>query len=245
LTLGKASHLAHSIKKFFENTADVFTSVEHRALVAELIKEYYGQSFDQLLEGGWISGRHPLTAHSATKCILSNWFKHNRFPREELPSRVQATFRVGGIVELELYAASLFAGEDCSHYQHKLTIERGGWPTNNYLDWIHKSKVDGKRRVVDCKTMSSYAFQRLFDRGEALDDTFGYCGQMSNYIDECLEQGLVDSDEGIFLCYKKDTGHIEEYVYTMDKSLVRESNLSSKIIHKVPVLTRARGSIER
>jgi len=227
--LGVIGHLAPAVNKFLK-TKKIACSDEEAELAKELAKELYGQSLDQFVQDGWLSGRHPVTASSATKCRLQSWFKHNQFPTEPPQPRRNAVFRIGNIVELELMLMAILAGEKISDYQHQAKIERAGWPTNNYLDFIHTSGKDGKRRVVDCKTMASFGFQKLFDWGDPMDDTFGYLGQMSNYIDYALGAGLVDSDEGIFLCFKKDTGHVDEYVVKLDQTLIQKSETNSKII---------------
>ena len=224
-------HLAPAINQFFKDKK-VRCSDEEADLVKELVSERYGDSVDKFVSDGWVPGRHPLSASGATKCYLQNWFKHNQFPAEPPTPRRNATFRMGSIVELELFLVAVLAGEKVSAYQHKAVIARGGWPTNNYLDFVHTSSIDGKTRVVDCKTMSSIGYQMLFDWGKGMDDNFGYLGQMSNYIDYALWAGLADSDEGLFLCYKKDTGHIDEHLVQFDRSLIAKTEDNSRIIQE-------------
>ena len=228
-SFGTVKHLSPAINEFFK-TKIAKCAPDQVPLVRELARELYGQSFDTFTGGGWTPGRHPITASSSTKCLLQSWFRHNQFPQEPLHPRVGATFRMGNIVELDLYLVAILAGEEVSDYQHQAQIQMGGWPTNNYLDFIHTSRVDGLRRVVDCKTMSSFSYQRVFDWGKGVDDSFGYLGQMSQYVNYALEAGLADTDEGVFLCYKKDTGHIDEHIVRLDKALIAKANASSKII---------------
>ncbi len=227
--LSKRKHLSGPINEYLQ-TKEIKVSAEDASVAVELVKTLYAEGLDKFVGPPWVSGRHPLSANSATRCLLQNWFKHNQFPGEPLHSRVIATFRMGNIVELELYLMALLAGEEISDYQHQAHIDRAGWTTNNYLDFIHRSKVDEKRRVVDAKSMGSFGYQKLFDWNKPMDDLFGYLGQMSTYVDYALEAGLVDSDEGLFLCYSKDKGYVDEYIVPLDKALVAQAHASAKVI---------------
>jgi hypothetical protein len=229
LSLGRVTHLAPGINEFFR-TKEIKCSPEQVALVLEYVKELYSQGVEQFAGSGWQSGRHPVTAHSATRCYLQSWFKHNQFPTEPATAKRNATFRCGNVIEVELYLAAVLGGEEISEYQTKAEILQAGWRTNNYIDFIHRSPIDGLRRVVDVKSMGNYGYNKIFEWSKGMDDGFGYLGQMSNYIRWALNEGLVDCDEGLFLCYKKDTGDIDEYAYTMDPALLEKSEAHSQIV---------------
>lgn len=225
----KVKHIVPQVLEYLQDPQHPLCSNEKAEVARELIVATYEENFRKwCTPSDYLSGRHPISAHASTKCVLANWFKHNQFPHEPLSARTQATFRMGGIVETELYACALLAGADVSHWQHKLVIDRAGWPTNNFIDFVHRSPVDGRRRVVDAKTMASYSYQRAMKDG--VDDGFGYLGQMSTYIDAALKEGIVDCAEGIFLCYKKDTGHIDEVVVQCDPGKVDQANAASKLV---------------
>ena len=225
------AHLAPQILEYLQNPSQPLCSVEQAEVARELIVATYAENFRKWsTPNDYQSGRHPISAHASTKCYLQSWFKHNQFPKEKLSPRTQSVFRIGGIVEVELYAMALFAGAEVTNWQQQMSIVRAGWPTNNFLDFIHKSPIDGKRRVVDAKTMASFSYERMLKQG--VDDSFGYLGQMSSYIEWCLENDLVDCDEGIFLCFKKDTGHIGESVVRMDPLLIKQANASAQTIQQ-------------
>ena len=225
-------HLAPAIERFYRDRK-VMVSPEVQMALTEQIAEHNKQSLEQWSSGeDSEKGRNPVTASSATKCVLSNWFSHNKFPSEPLPGRAAATFRIGHLVEADLYCAAVLAGEEVSHFQHQMKATLGGWTSNAYIDFLHKSSIDGKRRIVDVKTMSSYSYEKIFKRNQKMDDTFGYLGQFSVYAAQGIKDGIVDSPEVLVLCYNKNTGHIGEYLYEAEVSKVEEAHANSALVQK-------------
>jgi hypothetical protein len=222
-------HLAQPILDFLD-TKVLGVDAGEKDDIDDMIVAMYRQQHEESMRE-WDKGKNPVTAHSATKCYLQNWFQHNQFPAEPMAPRVKANFRMGGIVETELLYWALLAGEECTNIQDKRHVTLGGWRSASYIDWIHKSKVDGKRRVCDSKSMSNFAFMKLFDWKKPMDDGFGYIGQGNIYMQEWGEAGLIDEPwEIIFLCFKKDTGHIDEYIVPFNPHKVEEAHENSRII---------------
>jgi hypothetical protein len=222
-------HIAEKIYAFLSDK-EVLIDTERLAAVDELMVEMYRQQHEDVTKT--YSGHiNPVTCHSATKCYLSNWFKHNQFPAEPFHPRVVSNFTIGHVVEREMLYWLLLQGEEISHIQDRRKVKIGGWESSAYCDWIHKSKVDGKRRLVDAKSQSNYGYKKIFDWHKAVDDSFGYLGQFSLYMKEWGEAGLIDEPwETIMLCFKKDTGHINEIVIPYNPHKVEEAHSNSLLI---------------
>jgi hypothetical protein len=229
-------HCARPIYQYL-NDKEVIVSIEQLAIIDELMTETFR---GMLTDGRKTYDGHinPVTCHSATKCYLSNWFKHNRFPAEPMHPRVKANFSVGHVVEQQMLYWLMLAGEEVSHIQDRRKVKIGGWESSAYCDWIHKSKVDGKRRLVDAKSQSNYGFKKLFDWHKPLDDSFGYLGQFSLYMKEWGEAGLIDEPwELIMLAFKKDTGHINEIIVPYNEHKVKEAHQNSLLIQNATEYT--------
>lgn len=123
--------------------------------------ERYSSSWDNFQEAEWGPSRTPTTPYNCTKCYLQNWFKWNRYNAEPMTAQTRLNFRLGHIIEAEVYTWAKMSGLNVYDYQKKAEIVIGGLPCTAYFDFFVKSPLDGRRRVVDVKTMSSFAFDRL------------------------------------------------------------------------------------
>jgi hypothetical protein len=72
-----------------------------------------------------------------------------------------------------------------------------------------KGHIDGiiDGRLVDCKSASTYAFEKFKEHRLASDDPFGYIDQLGFYLDGANDR-LVDKDVGSFLAIDKTLGNI-------------------------------------
>jgi hypothetical protein len=148
-------------------------------------------------------------------CDRQLWYDvHCHDEREPLPPAARLKFLFGDILEELLLFLGKEAGHDVRHEQAEVTING----VKGHIDGI----IDG--RLVDCKSASTYAFEKFKEHRLASDDPFGYIDQLGFYLDGANDR-LVDKDVGSFLAIDKTLGHVTLDTYAKpnkDYSIVVE-----------------------
>jgi hypothetical protein len=131
-------------------------------------------------------------------CNRQLWYDvHCHDEREPLPPAARLKFLFGDILEELLLFLGKEAGHDVRHEQVEVSING----VRGHIDGI----IDG--RLVDCKSASTYAFEKFKEHRLANDDPFGYIDQLGFYLDGANDR-LVDKDVGSFLAIDKTLGNI-------------------------------------
>ena len=131
-------------------------------------------------------------------CNRQLWYDvHCHDEREPLPPAARLKFLFGDILEELLLFLGKEAGHDVRHEQAEVTING----VKGHIDGI----IDG--RLVDCKSASTFAFEKFKEHRLANDDPFGYIDQLGFYLDGANDR-LVDKDVGSFLAIDKTLGNI-------------------------------------
>lgn len=147
-----------------------------------------------------------------TNCDRKLWYSVNHPELAEvLEPNVRMKFLFGDILEGLLIFLAKEAGHTVTHEQ--LEVEIDGVP--GHIDCI----IDG--HLVDCKSASSFSFQKFRDGSLASSDSFGYLTQLSSYLYACKElPELVDKQTASFLVIDKQLGHLCLDTHHLDTAAV-------------------------
>jgi hypothetical protein len=135
-----------------------------------------------------------------TPCERKLWYSINQPERgSPLPPAAKLKFLFGDILEHELLFLAEVAGHTVTHRQREVSI-------NGIVGHID-AVIDGV--LVDCKSASSFAFQKFKQHGLVNDDPFGYIDQLNFYHYAARYSALeVDPNRFAFLVIDKTLGHI-------------------------------------
>jgi hypothetical protein len=116
-----------------------------------------------------------------------------------IPPATRLKFLFGDILEELL----LFLAKEAGHTVEREQTEIDVNGVKGHIDGI----IDG--RLVDCKSASTFSFQKFKDHSLPADDPFGYLDQLGCYLtgSESLDE-LKDKDVGSFLVVDKTLGNI-------------------------------------
>jgi hypothetical protein len=147
------------------------------------------------------------------RCPRALWYSiHKPELAEPLPPWAKIKFSYGHILESLTIALAKASG-------HLVTGEQDAV----YVDGItgHRDCViDG--HVVDVKSCSSRAFDKLKHKTLAQDDSFGYLDQLDGYLVGSFDDPLVTSDVGYILGIDKVLGHMVLYEHRVRETSIRE-----------------------
>lgn len=146
------------------------------------------------------------------------WYDINKSgSKEDLPPHVRIKFLYGDILE----ALLLFLAAEAGHRveQTQVEVEVDGVVGHN------DAVIDGV--VVDCKSASTYAFQKFKNGTLAEDDPFGYMEQLAGY-----STGLGGLD-GAFLAIDKTLGHLTLLKVSKDELAALDTKARIKHIREV------------
>lgn len=154
-------------------------------------------------------GRRPKTvrmSEAGRPCWRQLWYKVHGYKEEKLRPENMVKFLYGDILE----ALLLYLVEECGHtvtdIQKELRIELPyDWQLLGHID----AKIDGK--IVDCKSASSYSFNKMTSGGLDEDDPFGYKSQLALYNEA---EDSKPGTETSFLVIDKTLGKIAEVPFT-------------------------------
>lgn len=135
-----------------------------------------------------------------TACKRQLWYrKHAQDASEPLPPEARIKFLFGDILEEMLLWLAAEAGHIVEGEQDEVSFHG----IKGHRDAV----IDG--RVVDCKSASSYSFNKFANHLSASDDAFGYLPQIQAYRQGSAEDVVVtDKDRASFLVIDKTLGKI-------------------------------------
>lgn len=170
--------------------------------------------------------RPKVTLSSHFYCPRQIHYALNGVEKEAPAPRAFDAFAIGQQVEGVLVAKCILAGlpvkwPDESGKQFRSSLEWDGDSLRGSVDMV--LDIEGALIPVECKSMSEYGFDKA--KKEGVEDTFGYVGQLQNYI------AMLQAPYGIFVGVSKSTGHAFEQHVKPDPAHVarnRESYISAK-----------------
>lgn len=112
---------------------------------------------------------------------------------EKVSGKQNFKFMYGDILELLLLFLAKESGHEVTHEQYETDVDGIKGHTDAVIDGV----------PVDCKSASSYSYQKFTDGGFKFDDPFGYIAQLSGYA-----HALDKTDRAGFLVCDKQHGDI-------------------------------------
>lgn len=146
-------------------------------------------------------GASTLRASNLGKpCGRQLWYEiHCSSEREVLPPAARLKYLFGDILEELLLFLAREAGHTVSSEQAEIEING----VKGHIDGI----IDG--HLVDCKSASSFAFEKFRSHTLPDDDPFGYIDQLGAYLaGSKAREELKEKDVASFLVIDKSLGHI-------------------------------------
>lgn len=122
------------------------------------------------------------------------WYAANKpETAEKLSGKMGFKFLYGDVLELLMLFLAKEAGHEVSHEQHEVDVDG----IKGHMDAV----IDGV--PVDCKSASSFSYQKFKDGSFVFDDPFGYIPQLSGYA-----HAIGKTDRAGFLVCDKQHGDI-------------------------------------
>jgi hypothetical protein len=122
------------------------------------------------------------------------WYEANKPETgEKLHGKMKFKFLYGDILELLMLFLAKEAGHEVTHEQHEVDIDGVKGHTDAMIDGV----------PVDCKSASTFSYQKFKDGSFVFDDPFGYIQQLSGYA-----HALEKTDRAGFLVCDKQHGDI-------------------------------------
>jgi len=122
---------------------------------------------------------------------------HNHEEAEPLPPEARIKFLFGDILEEQLLWLAREAGHTVTDEQKEVTLHG----VKGHID----GRIDGV--LVDCKSASTYSYNRFAVGLSPFDDPFGYLGQLDAYL-HAEDEGRNQETFGAFLVIDKTMGKI-------------------------------------
>jgi hypothetical protein len=167
--------------------------------VSEENVEWAGEVFKNLLRSRLTKrenkkGEDVLRFSALGKKDRQIWYDAN-MPEvaEKLPGKMNFKFLYGDTIEVLLLFLAKEAGHEVSHEQYEVDVDGVKGHTDAVIDGI----------PVDCKSASTYSFQKFANGSFVFDDPFGYIQQLSGYA-----HALGKTDRAGFLVADKVHGDI-------------------------------------
>lgn len=180
------STIPEDIYRLLDDATDHEVSEENVEWAGEVFKELLRSRLKKRQEK---SGEDVLRFSSLGKKDRQLWYAANKpDTAEKMPGKQNFKFLYGDAIEVLLLFLAKEAGHEVTHLQHE--VEVAG--VFGHMDAV----IDGV--PVDCKSASSYSFQK-FKSGEFLfEDAFGYIPQLSGYahaLDNTKRAGFLVADK--------------------------------------------------
>lgn len=167
--------------------------------VSEENVEWAGEVFKNLLRSRLTKreqkkGEDVLRFSALGKKDRQIWYDAN-MPEaaEKLPGKMNFKFLYGDTIEVLLLFLAKEAGHEVSHEQYEVDVDG----VKGHMDAV----IDGV--PVDCKSASSFSFQKFLSGAFVFDDPFGYIKQLSGYA-----HAIGRTDRAGFLVADKVHGDI-------------------------------------
>lgn len=167
--------------------------------VSEENVEWAGEVFKDLLRSRFKKreerkGEEVLRFSALGKKDRQIWYDAN-MPEvgEELPGKTYFKFLYGDVLEILLLFCAKESGHEVTHEQHEVDVDGVKGHTDAVIDGI----------PVDCKSASTFSYQKFRDGSFVFNDPFGYIQQLSGYA-----HALNKTDRAGFLVCDKTHGDI-------------------------------------
>jgi hypothetical protein len=159
------------------------------------------------------------------RCPKALWHSiHTPELAESLPPWAEVKYAFGHILEALAIALAKAAGHTVTGEQDELVLD--GVP--GHRDCV----IDGC--IVDVKSCSSRAFDKLKNKTLAQDDSFGYLDQLDGYVVASASDPLVEvKDKGYLLGIDKTLGHMCLYEHR-----IREEHIRARIRRYQEIVSR-------
>lgn len=150
------------------------------------------------------------------RCPRQLWYSiHHPELREPLPPWAQIKYAFGHVLEALFVEYARAAGHEVTGEQDELILDG----IVGHRDGV----VDGC--VVDFKSCSTMAFQKIKRHGLEQDDSFGYLDQLDGYVVASADDPLVRvKDKGYIFAIDKTLGHC-----CLHEHRIREDSIRSRI----------------
>lgn len=183
--------LPEDIYALFDNGTDHVVSEENVEWAGEALKEILRT---RLRSRPTLTGEDVLRFSSLGKKDRQLWMAANKSETaEELPPKAAFKFLYGDIIEILLLFLAKESGHEVTHEQYKVEEDGVLGHTDACIDGV----------PVDCKSASTFSYQKFADGGFKFDDPFGYIAQLSGYAHK-----LGITDRAGFLVADKQHGDI-------------------------------------
>jgi hypothetical protein len=192
--------LPEDIYRLFLSDADHEVSEENVEWAGEVLKDLLRSRLKKREEK---KGEEVLRFSALGKKDRQIWYDAN-MPEasEKLPGKMGFKFLYGDVLELLMLFLAKEAGHEVTHEQHEVDVDG----IKGHMDAV----IDGI--PVDCKSASSYSYQKFLNGSFQFDDPFGYIPQLSGYA-----HAIGKTDRAGFLVCDKVHGdicfaEIDEYI---------------------------------
>jgi hypothetical protein len=143
------------------------------------------------------------------KCLRGQAYTVAGYPKKDINPRTKITFLMGDIVEALIVLLAKHAGVILTDEQ--LEVKLNG--VVGHIDGI--VEFGGKRYLFECKSMSSFSFDKF--KREGMGNDFGYVSQANSYAYALGLDGIV------WVGMNKNTGHLHEEVRAVDAALAEKT----------------------
>lgn len=186
------------------------TLVEDIEKIFQLPHEFDEDRFERFAQRVKESVRHKINppeldgslrfSNVGTKCERKLWYGVNASgERKALPTSARIKFLYGDVLECLL----LFLAEEAGHSVTGCQTELRIGEVKGHRDAV----IDGV--VVDCKSASTFSFNKFKKGLTYAEDEFGYIDQLQAYLYASQDDDLVtDKSRAAFLVIDKTLGHI-------------------------------------
>ena len=215
--------------------ADIEEVLTHPHIVDKVVLERFGQSITRVTDRQLLSEERTELSMSmlGTRCDRQLQYKaspYHRIKGEPLSADAKLKFMFGDLIEALILLLAREAGHKVEGEQDELNI--------NGVLGHRDSIIDGV--LVDCKSASSFSFQKFKHGLREDEDSFGYLTQLHSYLYASVG-GAVFCEPGraAFLVVDKQFGHICLDIHSFDsksygnlvdekKALVSNPNLAPR-----------------
>lgn len=159
-------------------------------------------------------------------CPRHLWYSiHHPELGTPFPPEVIIKFAYGNAIEVMAIALAKAAGHDVCGEQHELSVDG----VKGHIDCI----IDGC--IVDVKSCSSIALQKLERKTIATDDSFGYLDQLDGYmVGSSQDDRVTVKDHAYLWGIDKTTGRMALYEHRLRERRIRDRISSHKRIISSP-----------
>lgn len=183
--------LPEDIYALFDSATDHEVSEENVEWAGEVFKDILRSRLQKRQEK---KGEEVLRFSALGKKDRQLWYQANKpETAEKLPGKMGFKFLYGDVLEILLLFLAKESGHEVTHLQHKVECDGVLGSMDAVIDGV----------PVDCKSASTYSYQKFADGGFVFDDPFGYIQQLSGYA-----HAIGNTERAGFLVCDKTHGDI-------------------------------------